>query len=429
MDIALAAHRWGIAQGTGHRFDHVHQLLLGVGLGLAAQFTQGFQRQGAAGPSAIVLGREVGASQLVQVGVDVGRGHGVTFAIGIHVLEQVLAGQLPAFLHGTCQARIADLDVVLHAALATEVEGDGVAMDFGVPVAQGGKAVGLVALGVLGIANADEGGIQQADDRSHDLFPAQASPGEILFHALAQLGQGLTEGQHPLVLVGVADLPPAGVIAILLAAASIATGGLQVAVGIRTDPYLGIGRRNGQLVDALDLGLVADALAVRCEIGPFAAQLAPTQARLTVVDVAEVGRQGGAEGGTGVITLVIGDGQVGLGETLHYFRARGHDYTDVFLVETVDSRKRDRVLMTALKPTDAQLRDALLAKAAARRPGTTFCPSEVARDLAADWRPLMEPLRHAARELARDGRLRVTQKGEPLDAEVPWQGPIRLSLA
>lgn len=85
--------------------------------------------------------------------------------------------------------------------------------------------------------------------------------------------------------------------------------------------------------------------------------------------------------------------------------------------------------MTALKPTDAQLRDALLSKAAARRPGTTFCPSEVARDLAADWRPLMEPLRHAARELARDGRLRVTQKGEPLDAEVPWQGPIRLSLA
>lgn len=85
--------------------------------------------------------------------------------------------------------------------------------------------------------------------------------------------------------------------------------------------------------------------------------------------------------------------------------------------------------MTAIEPTDAQLREALLAKARARRPGTTFCPSEVARDLAADWRPLMEPLREVARELARAGQLRVTQRGEALDNEAPWRGPIRLSLA
>lgn len=85
--------------------------------------------------------------------------------------------------------------------------------------------------------------------------------------------------------------------------------------------------------------------------------------------------------------------------------------------------------MTALEPTDAQLREALLTKARARRPGTTFCPSEVARDLATDWRPLMQPLREVARELAREGRLQVTQKGEALDTEGPWRGPIRLSLA
>lgn len=85
--------------------------------------------------------------------------------------------------------------------------------------------------------------------------------------------------------------------------------------------------------------------------------------------------------------------------------------------------------MTTAKPTDAQLREALLAKARTRRPGTTFCPSEIARDLAADWRPLMEPLRRAARELAREGRLQVTQKGTALDPAAPWHGPIRLSLA
>lgn len=85
--------------------------------------------------------------------------------------------------------------------------------------------------------------------------------------------------------------------------------------------------------------------------------------------------------------------------------------------------------MTALKPTDAQLCHALLAKARARRPGMTFCPSEVARELATDWRPLMEPLRQVARELARQGRLSVTQKGDILSPEAPWHGPIRLSLA
>jgi len=85
--------------------------------------------------------------------------------------------------------------------------------------------------------------------------------------------------------------------------------------------------------------------------------------------------------------------------------------------------------MTTAQPTDAQLREALLAKARMRRPGTTFCPSEVARELAPDWRPLMEPLRTAARELAREGCLQVTQKGEPLSPEGVWHGPIRLSLA
>lgn len=85
--------------------------------------------------------------------------------------------------------------------------------------------------------------------------------------------------------------------------------------------------------------------------------------------------------------------------------------------------------MPTAQPTDAQLREALLAKAQGRRPGTTFCPSEVARELAADWRPLMEPLRLAARELAREGRLQVTRKGEALHPAAPWHGPIRLSLA
>ena len=75
----------------------------------------------------------------------------------------------------------------------------------------------------------------------------------------------------------------------------------------------------------------------------------------------------------------------------------------------------------------AEVEDALLAKAAERGPGKTFCPSEVARGLAADWRPLMPEVREAAARLAGAGRLAVTRGGAPVDARNPG-GPIRLGL-
>ncbi|MEO0665504.1 MAG: DUF3253 domain-containing protein, partial [Pseudomonadota bacterium] len=45
-----------------------------------------------------------------------------------------------------------------------------------------------------------------------------------------------------------------------------------------------------------------------------------------------------------------------------------------------------------MRPTDEEIRAALLSLAAARAP-KTFCPSEVARALADDWRPLMTRVR------------------------------------
>lgn len=72
------------------------------------------------------------------------------------------------------------------------------------------------------------------------------------------------------------------------------------------------------------------------------------------------------------------------------------------------------------------LRAAILARVRERGPGKTACPSEVARDLAEDWRPLMAAVRDAAFGLAAEGRLVVTQGGEPVDRTV--RGPIRLGL-
>ena len=64
-----------------------------------------------------------------------------------------------------------------------------------------------------------------------------------------------------------------------------------------------------------------------------------------------------------------------------------------------------------------------------REHGKTICPSEAARQIAGpdDFRPLMGPVRDAARGLVAKGRLEVTQRGRVVDLDSA-RGPIRLRL-
>jgi hypothetical protein len=73
--------------------------------------------------------------------------------------------------------------------------------------------------------------------------------------------------------------------------------------------------------------------------------------------------------------------------------------------------------------TDAAIAEVLMELAHRRGAGRTFCPSEAARALSEDWRPLMPEVRRVAAELP----LRATQKGAPVDP-VAARGPIRLGL-
>ncbi len=73
-------------------------------------------------------------------------------------------------------------------------------------------------------------------------------------------------------------------------------------------------------------------------------------------------------------------------------------------------------------PTDAEIAGVLAALAEARGPDRSFCPSEAARRLSDDWRPLMPEVRRVANEMG----LRATQKGRTVDP-VGARGPIRLS--
>ena len=77
-----------------------------------------------------------------------------------------------------------------------------------------------------------------------------------------------------------------------------------------------------------------------------------------------------------------------------------------------------------MTPSDEVIAAAMLDLALRRGRGKTFCPSDVARGLAADWRPLMGRVRAVA---AAHPDVEAVQKGVPVDP-LTARGPIRLRL-
>jgi hypothetical protein len=74
-----------------------------------------------------------------------------------------------------------------------------------------------------------------------------------------------------------------------------------------------------------------------------------------------------------------------------------------------------------------KLRSAILDMARERGPAKTICPSDAARAVGGEqWRDLMDDARDIARGLARKGDVEITQKGEVLDPDATWRGPIRI---
>ena len=75
----------------------------------------------------------------------------------------------------------------------------------------------------------------------------------------------------------------------------------------------------------------------------------------------------------------------------------------------------------------AEIEQAITGLLAQRDAGRTICPSDAARALAEDWRPLMPRVRETAYVMADAGRLEVTQSGEVVDGRTA-RGAIRLRL-
>ncbi len=74
------------------------------------------------------------------------------------------------------------------------------------------------------------------------------------------------------------------------------------------------------------------------------------------------------------------------------------------------------------------VREELLRLARLRGPEKSFCPSEVARAVASEWRPLMPLVRQIAGQEISAGRLLATQKGSEVSITTA-RGPIRLRQA
>src|SRR5690606_6038874 len=125
----------------------------------------------------------------------------------------------------------------------------------------------------------------QHDDRGDHLLPVQRPGPAALVQLSPQRGQGVAERQKPFILGCVTYFPPERMIAILLAPAGIAASGLEMAQGVATDPYIPIGRGNGEGVDSLDNSLIANATAFFIKIGSDAVQYLAAIARRAVGDV------------------------------------------------------------------------------------------------------------------------------------------------
>jgi hypothetical protein len=80
-----------------------------------------------------------------------------------------------------------------------------------------------------------------------------------------------------------------------------------------------------------------------------------------------------------------------------------------------------------MSDVEQRLRAAILRLSRERGPDKTICPSDAARAVGGDdWRALMEQARDTARDLAKRGDVEITQKGEVIDPDATWRGPVRI---
>jgi hypothetical protein len=94
-------------------------------------------------------------------------------SVAVQVPEEFVAGDLGATLDYRGYAPVLDLQLPLLARLAREIEPQDAASDRHVLATHGGQSVGLVLLGVFGVADPDKRLLEKAYDRREHLLAGQ----------------------------------------------------------------------------------------------------------------------------------------------------------------------------------------------------------------------------------------------------------------
>jgi len=179
------------------------------------------------------------------------------------------------------------------AALAPELEFDAPAAHLHVPVAHGGEPERIVLFRVALVADADAGALQQLHDERQHLAARQSRKPQVGAHLAANARQGVRELGEKLELVGISQLAPTRVVAVLLAALRVAPCRLQVAALVAADPDIRPCRRDGKRLDALDRLRVADACAVAIQVLEAFTAVPARVALLAVAGIAQPAHGGG----------------------------------------------------------------------------------------------------------------------------------------
>lgn len=211
----------------------------------------------------------------------------------VEVLEELFARQVLHAAHDPRDAPVGKSDFVRHAAFSLEAQPKRGAADLRLALAQGRKTEGVVVPGILGIADAHERCLEQANDRGNHLLARQPRPRKIARDAPANARQGAGESGEPRIFRLVAHLAPARVIAILLASSRVAAGRLDMALRARADPHLLPGRRDGEAANSLERRSVVHRGAGRRDIAKPSCGLVPLDTGDAVADIAQAGRPGG----------------------------------------------------------------------------------------------------------------------------------------
>src|SRR4051794_39475658 len=157
MNVGLPADGLGISEPCRDASDRLHHITLRFGLRLVAcEPRQRLRREHRAGPGAEILGGEIVAADLAQVGVPIVGTDGLALAVVVDVLEQLVAGEIAAGFDDLREARVVELDRVRDTALAAEFETHFAAANLGVPIAHRRQPDRPVGAGILFVADPNQ---------------------------------------------------------------------------------------------------------------------------------------------------------------------------------------------------------------------------------------------------------------------------------